>query len=281
MGLFGKPSQEKLQKRLMSAVENRDLRKMQQAVVMGADIQQGRIGSERPYNTPLYSAAYRNFKDGVRWLLEQGANPHVKRDDDGHTPMMEAASDGSYEIVEMLIEAGADVKAAQTDDGMTAMHFAARNGKGDVVRLLMKNGADVDAVDQRMNTPADLADKEYPRVADMIRGKERRPEREDIAEDGWHLTAAEEVAHVTDKAAIGYRLTEIFNFKVGIYTRIARNIESGAESQTMRLFDEFSQNTLLVEAQEKLQELGGTLPSVSIVGGLGKPALHVKPQGGA
>lgn len=281
MGIFGKPSQVQLQKRLMKAVENRDLHKMQQAVEMGADIQQGRVDSERAYNTPLYSAAYRAFTEGVRWLLEQGADPHVKRPTDGHTAMMEAASDGSYEIVQLLIEAGADVKVARTEDGLTALHFAARCGKGDIARLLINNGADIDAVDQRMNTPADLADKEYPRVADMIRGKERKPEREELSDDGWHLTAPEEIAHVTDKAAIGYRLTEIFNFKVGVYTRIARNIETGAESQTMRLFDEFSQNTLLLEAQEKLQELGGTLPSVSVVNGLGKPALHVKPQGGA
>lgn len=280
MGLFGKPSQAQLQKRLMKAVENRDLRKMQQAVEMGADIQQGRMDSDWPHNTPVYSAAYRGFAEGVRWLLEQGADPHIKRDDDGHTPMMEAASDGNYEIVDMLINAGADVKAARTDDGSTALHFAARRGRGDIARLLMKNGADIDAVDQRMNTAADLADKEFPRVADMIRGKERKPEREELAEDGWHLTAPDEVAHVTDKAAIGYRLTEIFNFSGGVYTRIARNLDTGAESQTMRLFDEFSQNTLLLEAQQKLQSLGGKVPSTGIISGLDKPGLQPRTQGG-
>lgn len=281
MGMFGKPSQAALQKRLMKAVENRDLKRLQQAVAMGADIQLGRIGSENPHNTPLYSAAYRAFTEGVQWLLEQGADPHVKRADDGHTPMMEAASDGSYEIVAMLIKAGADVNAARVDDGLTALHFAARRGKGDIARLLINHGANIDAVDQRMNTPADLADKEYPRIADMIRGKERLPERQAPEADGWHLTAPDEIAHVSDKIAIGYRLTEIFNFRGGVYTRIARNLETGAESQTLRLFDEFGDNSLLLEAQKQLTAKGGKMPDARIIGGLDKPVLQAKPQGGA
>lgn len=280
MGIFGKPSQASLQKRLMKAVENRNLKRMQQAVEMGADVQLGRIGAENAYNTPLYSASYRAFTEGVRWLLEQGADPHAKRTSDGHTAMMEAASDGSYEIVSMLIDAGADVNAVRTDDGMTALHFAARRGRGDVAKLLMTKGANVDAVDQRMNTPADLADKEYPRIADMIRGKERPPERQEINTDGWHLTAPDEVAHVSDKAAIGYRLTEIFNFSGGVYTRIARNLETGAESQTMRLFAEFTDNTMLFEAQKYLEAKGGRMPADRLIGGLDKPILQQKPQKG-
>lgn len=279
MGMFGKPSQASLQKRLMKAVENRDLKRMQQAAAGGADIQKGR--TDGSYNTPLYAAAYRAFTEGVKWLLSQGADPHVKRAEDGHTPMMEAASDGSYEIVSMLIKAGANVNAVRTEDGMTAMHFAARRGRGDIARLLMAAGANVDATDQRMNTPADLADKEYPRVADMIRGKERLPERQENKADGWHLTAPGEVAHVSDKAAIGYRLTEIFNFSGGVYTRIARNLETGAESQTMRLFAEFSDNALLLEAQKHLEAKGGKMPAGCFNGGLDKPVLQQKPQKGS
>lgn len=111
MGLFGKPTQKQLQNRLMKAVENRDLTKMKSAVEAGADIQRGRLGESTMHNTPLYAAAYRSFNEAVRWLLEQGANPHIKREEDGHTPLMEAASDGSYEIAEMLIDAGVDVNA--------------------------------------------------------------------------------------------------------------------------------------------------------------------------
>jgi len=280
MGMFGKPSPAALQKRLMKAVENRDLKRMQQAVEAGADIQVGRIGSESPHNTPLYAAAYRAFTSGVKWLLEQGADPHIKRAVDGHTPMMEAVGDGSYEIVSMLIKAGADVNAARADDGLTALHFAARRGKGDIARLLIAHGANIDAADQRMNTPADLADKEYPRIADMIRGKERPPERSAPDSGGWHLTAPDEVAHVSDKAAIGYRLTEIFNFSGGVYTRIARNLETGAESQTMRLFDEFGDNTLLVEAQKQLASKGGKMPAARVIGGFDKPLLQIRQSGG-
>jgi len=281
MGIFGKPSQARLQKRLMNAIENRALARMQAAVAAGADIQTGRVGSESPHFTPLYSAVYRGFASGAKWLIEQGADPHVKRSDDGHTPMMEAARDGNYEIVAALIEAGADVNAVRSDDGQTALHMAAQRGRADVARLLISHGANIDAVDSRMNTPADLADKEYPRVADMIRGKPRPPERTVAETDGWHLTAPDEVAHVSEKAAIGYRLTEIFNFSGGVYTRIARNLETGAESQVFRLFDEFGDNALLVEAQKRLTEKGGRMPAGRGIGALDKPQLQAKQNGSA
>jgi hypothetical protein len=128
-----------------------------------------------------------------------------------------------------------------------------------------------------MNTPADLADKEYPRLADMIRGKQPDDFRKasEMPPEGWQLTAKDEVSSVVEKAGIGYRLTEIFNFGSGIYTRIARNITTGAESQSLRFFDEFTDHAAIDRAREALVRLGGeAAPSNK----LDKPAL-TRPQG--
>ncbi|HEX2752938.1 MAG TPA: hypothetical protein VHP34_07520, partial [Alphaproteobacteria bacterium] len=57
-------------------------------------------------------------------------------------------------------------------------------------------------------------------------------------------------------------------------------METGAESQTLRLFDEFGDNTLLVEAQKQLEAKGGEMPAARSIGGLDKPVLQSKRQGG-
>lgn len=259
MGLFGPPSQARLQKRLMKAIQNTNLDRMQDAVAAGADLNMGLTDSPDD-KTPLYTAAYRAYTDGVVWLLENKADPHTKRNQDGHTAMMEAASDGSYEIVAALIKAGADVNAARTDNGFTALHFAAKRGRGDVIKLLMDAGADVDAVDHRMNTPADLADKEFPRLADLIRGKERPPERQELSTDGWHLTADAEIASVQDRPLIGYRITEIFNFETRLYTHIAQNLNTQAESQSVKTFDDLAGSPAVEKALDKIRQLGGHAP---------------------
>jgi hypothetical protein len=259
MGIFGPPSQAKLQKRLMKAVQNGRLNGIQDAFAAGADLNRGLI-DHSDERTPLYAAAYRAYTEGVLWLLENKVDPNTKRQQDGHTAMMEAASDGSYEIVEALIIAGADVKAARSDNGYTALHFAAKRGRGDVIKLLMGAGADVDAVDHRMNTPADLADKEFPRLADLIRGKERPPERQDLNTDGWHLTADAEIASVQDRPLIGYRITEIFNFETRLYTHIAQNLTTQAESQSVKTFDDLAGSPAVEKAWDKIRQLGGHAP---------------------
>jgi hypothetical protein len=59
------------------------------------------------------------------------------------------------------------------------------------------------------------------------------------ANEKWCISMPGEVAHVIEKNALGYRITETFNFQTRVYTQIARNIETNAESQVMRMFDEF------------------------------------------
>jgi hypothetical protein len=256
MSLFGPPSAETLTKRLYKAIEHTDIDKMRALIEAGASVHDITKGGSKHY-TPLYACAYRGFGEGVELLLSKGAQIGPARESDGHTALMEAARDGAYGVVEMLIAAGADIHAAHTDDGKTALHQAAGAGRGDVVKLLLRHGANLDALDSRMNTAADLADKDHPRLADYLRSLMAPKPAETERPEGWHLTASDEIARIQDKPAISYRITEIFNFGAGVYSRIARNLATDHESQSMRMFDEIQGSPLLVQASEMYDRLGG------------------------
>lgn len=256
MSLFGPPSAETLTKRLYKAIEHEDSEKMRALIDAGADVNAVAKGRGAHY-TPLYNCAYRGFAEGLELLLSKGAKLGPARESDGHTALMEAARDGSYAVVEKLIAAGADIHAAHTDDGKTALHLAAGAGRGDVVKLLVRHGADLYAQDSRMNTAADLADKDHPRLADYLRAQMAPTPAETKRPEGWHLTGEDEIARIEDKPAISYRITEIFNFGAGVYTRIARNLATDHESQSMRLFDEMQGSALLAQAAEMYGRLGG------------------------
>jgi uncharacterized protein len=276
MGFF-KTEKEKLQRRFHRAREHEDIEKLRAAIAEGADIED-KGGS---YYSALYRAVDNRQKECVAVLLECKADVNVKTSA-GHTCLMEAAKDGSFEIAKILIAYGADVNAARKDDGETALHMAAKYGRGDVVKLLLEKGADSKAADHRMNTPADLADKDHPRLADLIRGKQPDDFRKaaEAPTEGWHLTARDEVANIVDKGEIGYRLTEVFNFGSRIYMRIAHNMKTGAESQSLRFFDEFTDRAAIDRAQQALTRLGGDAPG-DAKSRLDKPSLAPRPQGGA
>jgi hypothetical protein len=255
MGLFGPPSAEALTKRLYKAIENRDIEKMRALVDAGVDVNSTQ-GRNRHY-TPLYACTYHGFTEGLDLLLSKGAEIGQPRSSDGHTALMEAARDGAYAIAEKLIAAGANIHDARSDDGKTALHLAAGAGRGDVVKLLVRHGANLDALDSRMNTAADLADKDHPRLADYLRSLMAPKPAEAERPEGWHLTANDEIARIQDKPAISYRITEIFNFGAGVYSRIARNLATDHESQSMRMFDEIQGSPLLAQAAEMYDRLGG------------------------
>ena len=87
----------------------------------------------------------------VRLLMENGANPNA-RDEDDQTPLYWAAGRGRIEIVRLLMENGADINAGGSREG-TPLRGAARGGHIEIVRLLMENGANPNARDEDVWTP--------------------------------------------------------------------------------------------------------------------------------
>ncbi len=255
MGLFSnKTPQQKANRLLQKALENSDLKKLQRAIADGADIHGNGNGY---FSTPLYRAVNYGFDDGARELLKHGARADVPQGEN-NSLVYRAANRGNLSLLTLLVDAGADVNAASYD-GSTGLHAAAKSGYGNIIRFLMERGADVDARDRHMNTPADVAEKEYPRLADLIRGKlERQKLLEPVASE-WSMTGAEEVARVSVKETIGYRMTEIFNFNAGLYTQISRNLETNAESQAVKALATLDEK-VVTAARAALAELGGVVP---------------------
>lgn len=134
--------------------------------------------SAAPSNSPVADAAKRGDRDGVRALLQQGADVSAAHGDGmtalhwaaergdaeltemlvyaganvagvtriGHyTPLHLASRAGSAPVVKVLLKAGANVTARSTNSGVTALHLAAASGNVDVVAMLLDHGADVNA----------------------------------------------------------------------------------------------------------------------------------------
>lgn len=250
MRFFSTP-EEKIQKKLFKAVRNDDLEAMKEAVAGGANVNL----HENNLNTPLFVAVSRKFRDGVFFLLEAGADPHMSCSY-GQTPMYMAIAQDNYDIVEMMLDKGA---ALNPTSRAPVLHDAARQGKGDIVRLLISRGADVEATDGYMRTAADVADDYYPKVAAFIRSH-LPPKKVPEVIPGWHLTGPEEISHVAEKAAIGCRVTEIFNFHSRIYTHLTRDMKTGAQSESSMGFDDMLDSRLLDDARGELIAQGGTAP---------------------
>lgn len=206
--------------------------------------------------SPLLRAVNHKNLDAVKALVAAGATVNAG-DSDQKTPLLLAVRHGAGDLVKFLVENGADVNV-RGRDGNTPLHLAAQQGFANLAKYLIENGADRNAANVNLNTAADVAEKEYPVLAAMIRGEAAPavPPAEP-ADSVWKLVAADEIARVRSKEGIGYRITEIFNFSARTYTHIACNLESRAESQAVKSFSELDGGGLVDAAYDELVRLGG------------------------
>ncbi len=276
---------------------SRPIEQVQAAIHDGADVN-GSYSNDWDYNTMLGWAVTGNRDDVVRLLVDHGAKTETRENSDyqpliqathdrrlaaaqalidmgadievknsaSQTPLIFAAHENQVETLELLIDNGANLDA-RDKLGNTALHYAATKGFGEVVRMLLEAGASRDIPNSNMNTAADMAAKEYPRIADMIRGVLPQLEAAPVTpvenEAGWKLTDTSEIARVAEKTAIGYRVTEIFNFSSGLYTQIARNLETNAESQSSKTFGQLADSAAVDVARNALLQLGGDAAPVA------------------
>lgn len=251
MGVFP-TKQERIDKRAWKALNSRNLDKLRAAFDEGASM------NPTGYHPWTYNAANGGFYEGLLFLKERGcdvsaAGPY------GRTPLHIAITYGYMKIAAWLVENGADINAADRD-GRSPLHMAAKNGKMDRINLLIAAGADLSLRDGEMNTAADLAREKYPRIAEYLLQKmspEAAPVPEDAAGEGWHRTGEDEIAHIAKKPEIGYCITDIFNFRARLHTRINRNLETGAESCAIKTFDELSGSPMIEDAADALRSRGG------------------------
>lgn len=102
--------------------------------------------------TPLHTAASRNYIISVRQLCEAGANINA-RNNEGQTPLHIAVVQSRHEAVVQLCEAGAD-QAIRDNDGNTAFHRSLRSRDWNLTsQYLLDNGADINARNNNGQTP--------------------------------------------------------------------------------------------------------------------------------
>ena len=79
--------------------------------------------------------------EGIRWLLEHGANPNTMTRW-SHSPLQHAVRrDNSLKNLELMLDHGGDL-ALKNGLGISGTQLAARRGRGDVLRLLAERGID-------------------------------------------------------------------------------------------------------------------------------------------
>ena len=104
--------------------------------------------------TALHFLAQGGHRDGLQWILAQGAAVNV-RDARGMTPLHMAVYMGHAEVAEGLLKAGAEVDAAD-ENGRTPLHIAAYQGYGALIRVLLLQGASPERKTLAGHTPMDI-----------------------------------------------------------------------------------------------------------------------------
>ena len=124
------------------------------------------------YRRPLHSAALEGTTEGVRLLLDYGAQVNAT-DRFGQTAIQYCALGGNADIARLLIERGAIVNAKPVSiDGLTdetAIEEAAEAGETEVLKVLVENGAsDQQSLDSALWNAVWY---NHPEVAKFLLGK--------------------------------------------------------------------------------------------------------------
>jgi ankyrin repeat protein len=103
---------------------------------LGAD-----VAIHDPATTPLVAAAEHGQDELVRFLIQQGINLNLQRDDHytEFLPIGVAAKHGRQSTVRLLFDAGADIEGR--NDSRSALLAATENGHDEIVKFLVEQGA--------------------------------------------------------------------------------------------------------------------------------------------
>ncbi|MGI2030300.1 ankyrin repeat domain-containing protein [Endozoicomonas acroporae] len=125
---------------LMSAYQDGNLRLVNELLDSGVSASI----SDETGESLLAKAMGRGDRDIVIRLLELGADPNARCNNESMPLLVLAATDGDLELVEKFIVAGAGVNLSSSK-GRTALWRAACNNHIEVVNLLLKHGANPNA----------------------------------------------------------------------------------------------------------------------------------------
>lgn len=147
-----KMSGPELDRHLVLAAQEGDLKKMKQLIKEGADID-GRDASE---DTPLIGAARENQLEAVKFLLKEGADRTLVNGL-SKTALIVALSDHASDEVSLALIAPDAALNAVDMHGNPAAYYAAQYGHPKVLEALAKAGADMSKAGKHGTTPIMIA----------------------------------------------------------------------------------------------------------------------------
>ncbi|TAL28225.1 MAG: ankyrin repeat domain-containing protein [Alphaproteobacteria bacterium] len=224
--------------KMKTALDERNIARLGELLDKGADVNMD-LGSGE---TPLHVAANDGAKDLVKFLISRGANVNALKQYNW-APIHDAAYRGKFDAVVELLKAGADPNL-RTEEGKTAYGWAVLRKHPEVAEILspyMKKSVEI-AQEQSLKSPA-------PETAPG---------------QGWTLLSESQIARSQTHEQLGYRLTDIFNFRDRERLRIVHNLETKADQAASLSFDDISDKSQLEDARIQLIRLGGDAPEETV-----------------
>lgn len=175
----------------------------------------------------------------------------------GGTLLHDAVRAGSLDCARLLLDRYPELVNIQDRGGETPLHEAARLGHADIAELLLARGADQNIRNEGQRAPLYYAQKEDRiEICALLRAPVVNKEKA----EGWIKLSDDQIAHVSVEKGLGYRITDIFNFKAAERTRLCQNIDTFAETGVTMAFDDMANQELIESAREALTALGGHPP---------------------
>lgn len=152
--------QEARDQKLMAAVVDNDLGRVQKLLAAGAEVdaRYPHVNGFNDYHTPLLVAAREGNTEIVQALLAAGANVNASEPVFGAIPLHKAVYNGHADITRILVATpDADLNYQGATNGYTPLHDALWHGYEECARILVEAGASLDIVGHDGKTPYDIA----------------------------------------------------------------------------------------------------------------------------
>ena len=270
--------------KLHKAVQNGDIEAVAKVIKVKRHLINEHLGDYRP--RPMSTALRIGDREMIDFLHDNGA--HVTQSGNyGRNMLFDAVYHGRLDVLKDWAPRYTGVMPETSYSGETLLHTAASRGHAEIVAwLLEEQGFDSEKPDENGRTALYYAEK-YQRESVMailkplqkksLQKYEAKATR--LMDDGqsigsWRVLGTARVAQVQDDSAIGYRITEIFNFATMERTRLYRNVDSDAETVETTAFASLpdAAHRDIFAALDALRASGIEAPNKAVLYELMKPA---------
>ena len=260
---------------LMAALDHRMAAVAKRLVAAGVDLKVKDV-----YGITHLMLAIRNGDLPLARTLVRKKLSLQAKTDKGYSCVTAALESGNAQVLEYVLAAKPPLNTVY--DSRPLLFAAIDTRKAELFDMLVKAGCKIDIHAKGPWNQSLLAyargenahkDVKARLNAIAAREKQQKENAARAARTGWRLNGAHEVCRIEEPANIPYKVTEIFNFSSGLYTRINQNLETKAESSAIMNISDIADSAFVDSAAEQLTALGGIVPEKTTVGGVFAPPV--------